>query len=58
MKDLQGKVAFITGSTSGIDLALAKVCVTEGMKVILADIDPDDDYMMELSRQIIHRYGE
>lgn len=39
MKDLQGKVAFITGGASGIGLALAKACVAEGMKVMLADID-------------------
>lgn len=39
MKDLAGKVAFITGAASGIGLALAKVCGAADMKVVLADID-------------------
>jgi len=39
MKELNGKVAFITGAASGIGLALAKTCAAEGMKVMLADID-------------------
>lgn len=39
MKDLAGKVAFITGGASGIGLELARACATEGMKLMLADID-------------------
>jgi len=39
MIELSGKVAFITGGASGIGLALARACVDEGMKVMLADID-------------------
>jgi NAD(P)-dependent dehydrogenase (short-subunit alcohol dehydrogenase family) len=39
MKNLAGKVAFITGAASGIGLALAKACATAHMKVMLADID-------------------
>ena len=38
MKEFQDKVAVITGAASGIGLALAKRCVAEGMKVVLADI--------------------
>jgi NAD(P)-dependent dehydrogenase (short-subunit alcohol dehydrogenase family) len=41
MRDLLGKVAFITGGASGIGLALAKVFGREGMRVMLADIEPD-----------------
>ncbi len=40
MRDLSGKTAFITGGASGIGLAMAKVFGREGMKVMLADIEP------------------
>lgn len=39
MKDLHDKVAVITGGASGIGLALAERFITEGMRVVLADID-------------------
>lgn len=42
MKDLQGKVAFITGGGSGVGLGQAKVFALEaGMKVVIADIRED-----------------
>ncbi len=37
MKDLKGKVAFITGGASGIGLGIAKACAKHGMKVVIAD---------------------
>mmetsp|Transcript_60912 Transcript_60912/g.145163 ORF Transcript_60912/g.145163 Transcript_60912/m.145163 type:complete len:300 (-) Transcript_60912:74-973(-) len=37
-----GRVAVITGSASGIGLAMAKRCAAMGMKVFLADNDPSD----------------
>ena len=40
MKDLNGKVAVITGAASGIGRALAERCAREGMKVVLADVEP------------------
>jgi NAD(P)-dependent dehydrogenase (short-subunit alcohol dehydrogenase family) len=40
MKDFADKVAVITGAASGIGLALAERCVREGMKVVLADVEP------------------
>ncbi len=39
MKDLQGKVAVITGAGSGFGRELALVCAAEGMKLVLADLD-------------------
>jgi len=42
VKDLAGKVAFITGGGSGVALGQAKVCAGEaGMKVVIADIRRD-----------------
>jgi len=39
VKELQGKVAVITGAASGIGRALARRCATEDMKVVLADVE-------------------
>lgn len=39
MKDLAGKVAFITGGASGIGYAMAKAFAGAGMKVVIADIE-------------------
>jgi NADP-dependent 3-hydroxy acid dehydrogenase YdfG len=41
MKDVEGKVAFITGGASGIGLGIAMACVNAGMKVVIADIRQD-----------------
>ena len=41
MTDLSGKVAVVTGAASGIGYALAEKWVSEGMKVVLADIQED-----------------
>ncbi len=41
MKTLKDKVAVITGAASGIGCGIAERCATEGMKVVLADIEPD-----------------
>ena len=38
MKDVDGKVAFITGGASGMGLGMAKVFSENGMKVVIADI--------------------
>ena len=40
MKDFKDKVAVITGAASGIGRALADHCAREGMKVVLADVEP------------------
>jgi NAD(P)-dependent dehydrogenase (short-subunit alcohol dehydrogenase family) len=39
MRDLKGKVGFVTGGASGIGLALARAFLDAGMKVMVADIE-------------------
>jgi len=39
MKNLKGKVAFITGGASGIGFGMAKAFCNAGMKVMIADIE-------------------
>lgn len=41
MEQLQGKNAFITGGASGIGFAMAQALLSEGMNVVIADIDAD-----------------
>lgn len=40
MKEFRGKVAVVTGAASGIGRALAQRFAREGMKVVLADVEP------------------
>src|SRR5262245_45104615 len=51
MKDFKGKVAVITGAASGIGRALAERCASEGMKVVLADVEPGALAEVEASLQ-------
>lgn len=41
MKDWSGRNAVITGGASGIGLALARCCVSQGMRVLIADVERD-----------------
>ncbi len=40
MKNLEGKVAVVTGGASGIGLALARQALGRGMRVVIADVEP------------------
>jgi NAD(P)-dependent dehydrogenase (short-subunit alcohol dehydrogenase family) len=39
MKELRGKVAVVTGAASGIGRAMAERFASEGMNVVLADVE-------------------
>ena len=39
MKELRGRVAVVTGAASGIGFALAERFATEGMKIVMADVE-------------------
>ena len=41
MKNFQGKVAVITGGASGLGRAMADRFAREGMRIVLADVEPD-----------------
>ncbi|HUN26302.1 MAG TPA: SDR family NAD(P)-dependent oxidoreductase [Steroidobacteraceae bacterium] len=40
MKEVEGRVAFITGGASGMGLGMAKAFARHGMKVVIADVRP------------------
>jgi NAD(P)-dependent dehydrogenase (short-subunit alcohol dehydrogenase family) len=40
MRELSGRVAVVTGGASGIGLALARAFAAEGMRLVLADVEP------------------
>lgn len=41
MEELSGKVAVVTGAASGIGLAMSRRFVTEGMSVVMADVEEE-----------------
>jgi NAD(P)-dependent dehydrogenase (short-subunit alcohol dehydrogenase family) len=51
MKDIAGRVAFITGGASGMGLGMARVFSAAGMKIVMADVRQDHlDAAMQLFR--------
>jgi NAD(P)-dependent dehydrogenase (short-subunit alcohol dehydrogenase family) len=50
MKDVHGKVAFITGGASGIGLGMATVFARNGMQVVVADIS--ESHLADAARQL------
>ena len=56
MKDVDGKVAFITGGASGIGLGMAKVFLRAGMRVVIADIRRDhiEAALMQIGDAPVH----
>ena len=50
MRDVEGKVAFITGGGSGVGLGMAKAFVAAGMRVAIADIR--DDHLEEATAEL------
>jgi NAD(P)-dependent dehydrogenase (short-subunit alcohol dehydrogenase family) len=59
MRELQGKVAFITGGASGVGFALARALGRANMRVMVADIEPAaiDSAVAELKNQGIEAHG-
>jgi len=50
MKDVEGKVAVITGAASGIGLGMAETFANNGMKVMMADVE--EEALMRESRRL------
>jgi NAD(P)-dependent dehydrogenase (short-subunit alcohol dehydrogenase family) len=52
MRELSGKVGVVTGAATGIGLALCEEFASEGMRVVMSDVDPTrlDDAATELAR--------
>jgi NAD(P)-dependent dehydrogenase (short-subunit alcohol dehydrogenase family) len=59
MRELKGKTAFVTGSASGVGLAMAKAFAEEGMNVMLADVEQSalDSALKELNQYGNHVHG-
>jgi NAD(P)-dependent dehydrogenase (short-subunit alcohol dehydrogenase family) len=54
MKDISGKVAFVTGAANGIGLGICRALARAGAQVALADIQPD---ALERAREEIAALG-
>jgi NAD(P)-dependent dehydrogenase (short-subunit alcohol dehydrogenase family) len=56
MKNVEGKVAFITGGASGAGFGMAKTFSRAGMKVVIADVRQDslDSAMAQLDHSSVH----
>ena len=52
--DLKGRVAVITGAASGFGLEASRIAARGGMKVVMADVQPD---ALELAAQDVKALG-
>ena len=52
MKDLAGKIAFVTGAASGIGLGIATALAQAGVKVMLCDIEEAARISMDAIRKL------
>lgn len=52
MKQLENKVAIVTGGVSGIGRAIVELFVQEGAKVVVADLNDT------LGRELMNNFGE
>jgi NAD(P)-dependent dehydrogenase (short-subunit alcohol dehydrogenase family) len=50
MQDFEGKVAVVTGAASGIGRALTEKCLSEGMSVVMSDIE--EDVLMKVAEEL------
>lgn len=57
MQDFKGKVAVVTGAASGIGEGLARHCASEGMRVVLADLNEQKLHALaeSLSTEAVYR---
>jgi len=56
LKDLAGKVAFITGGASGIGLGIARTFLRAGIRVAIADVSHEN--LEDATRQLENESGE
>ena len=54
MKELQGRVAVITGAASGFGLEAARIAARGGMKIVMADVQPE---ALELAAREVRGIG-
>lgn len=57
MKGLSGKVAVITGGSSGIGLAIAQAFAAEGVKTVIADVADGSQAVQSIQQSGVRRFS-